>query len=139
MHRPSRITSYNVCYTKLLRSYYSADLVASSLLKEGDVGIFSLRYAASDAADVYSVNIDSRFPFGRAWRLNPRLRIDHRKILADGSTQLTYTPGLRLQYRLGRRGRIDLEAGQAFSSRQMADSNLDQQSYFINLGYQLFY
>jgi len=120
-------------------SYYSADLVASSLLKEGDVGIFSLRYAASDAADVYSINIDSRFPFGRAWRLNPRLRIDHRKILADSSTQLTYTPGLRLQYRLGRRGRIDLEAGKAFSSRQMADSNLDQQSYFINLGYQLFY
>lgn len=120
-------------------SYYSTDLVASSLLKEGDVGILSLRYATSDAADIYSINIDSRFPFGRAWRLNPRLRIDQRKILADGSDELTYTPGLRLQYRLGRHGRIDLEAGKAFSTREMPDADLDQESYFINLGYQLFY
>ena len=120
-------------------SYYSADLVASSLFKEGDVGILSMRYSASDSANVYSISLDSRFPFGQAWRVNPRLRVDYRDIISDGSTQVMYTPGLRLQYRLGRRGRVDLEAGKQFSTREMATADLDRESYFINLGYQLFY
>ncbi len=119
--------------------YFSADLVATSLLKEGDVGILSMRYATSDSADVYTVSLDSRFPIGRSWRINPRLRVDYREINSDESTQWIFTPGLRLQYRMGRRGRADFEAGKRFSSRDMADSSLDQESYFINLGYMLFY
>ena len=120
-------------------NYYSADLVASSLFKEGDVGILSLRYSSSDSADVYTISLDSRFPLGNAWRINPRLRVDYREITSDLSTQMIYTPGLRVQYRLGRRGRIQFEAGKRFSSREMVDSDIDQESYFINLGYQLFY
>lgn len=120
-------------------SYYSADFVASSFLKEGDVGIFSLRYATSDSANVYTINLDSRFPFGTAWRISPRLRVDYREFLSDGTNQVTYTPGLRLQYRLGRRGRVDLETGKSFASREMAAQDLDRESYFISLGYQLFY
>ena len=120
-------------------NYYSADLVTSSLFKEGDVGILSLRYSSSDSANVYTISLDSHFPFGNAWRINPRLRVDYREITSDLSTQMIYTPGLRVQYRLGRRGRIQFEAGKRFSSREMADSDIDQESYFINLGYQLFY
>lgn len=124
--------------------YFSTDLVATSLFKEGDVGILSLRYATSDSADVYTVNLDSRFPIGRSWRINPRLRVDYREINSDLSTQWIYTPGLRLQYRIGRRARIDFEAGKRFSSRDMTGSSpdngsLDQESYFVNLGYMLFY
>lgn len=120
-------------------NYISADLVSSSLFREGDVGILGLRYATSDSADVYTVSLDARFPIGRKWRINPRLRVDYREILSDMSTQWIYTPGLRLQYRLGRRGRIEFDAGKRFSSRDMADTDLDQESYFINLGYQLNY
>jgi hypothetical protein len=122
-------------------SYFSTDLVSSGLFREGDVGILSLRYATSDSADIYTISLDTRFPIGRNWRINPRLRVDYREILSDMSTQWTYTPGLRLQYRMGRRGRIELDAGKRFSSRDMTntDLNQDQESYFINLGYQLYY
>lgn len=119
--------------------YYSADLVASGLFREGDVGMLSVRYSTSDSADVYTVNLDTRFPIGRKWRVNPRLRVDRREILSDMSTQWVYTPGLRLQYRLGRRGRIELDAGKQFSSRDLETVDLDQESYFISLGYQLYY
>ena len=119
--------------------YFSTDLIATSLLKEGDVGILGLRYAKSDSANVYTINLDARFPFGRSWRLNPRLRVDYREINSDQSTQWIYTPGLRLQYRIGRRGRVDFEAGKRFLSRDMADTSIDQESYFINLGYMLYY
>jgi hypothetical protein len=120
-------------------SYYSADLVASSLFRQGDVGILGVRYATSDSADVYSINLDARFPIGRAFRINPRLRVDYREISSDQSTQWIYTPGLRMQYRVGRRWRMEFEAGKRFSIRQMNDIDLDQESYFINIGYQLFF
>jgi len=120
-------------------SYYSADLVASSLFRQGDVGILSVRYSTSDSADVYSINLDARFPIGRAFRINPRLRVDYREISSDQSTQWIYTPGLRMQYRIGRRGRLEFEAGKRFSMRQMNDTDMDQESYFISIGYQLFY
>jgi tetratricopeptide (TPR) repeat protein len=119
--------------------YFSTDLIATSLFTEGDVGIVGLRYAQSDSADVYTINLDARFPIGRSWRVNPRLRADYREINSDQSTQWIYTPGIRIQYRIGRHGRVDLEAGKRFSSRDMEDTSLDQESYFINLGYMLYY
>ena len=71
--------------------------------------------------------------------MNPRLRVDYREITSDGSTQWTYTPGLRLQYRKDRRFRVELETGILLSSRQMTGADQDRQSWFVNLGYQLFY
>lgn len=120
-------------------SYYSADFVASGLFRQGDVGILGLRYAISDNTNVYTVNLDARFPIGSGWRFSPRLRVDYREINTDDSTQWIYTPGLRLQYRWGRRLRLELEAGKQYSQRDMAETDQDRESYFINLGYQYFY
>ncbi len=120
-------------------SYISTDFVASGLFREGDVGIIGLRYAASDSTNVYSLNLDSRFPIGRAWRINPRLRVDYREILADSSSQWNLTPVMRIQFRPGRRWRIDLEAGQQFSRREMETADLDRESRFVYFGYQYFF
>jgi tetratricopeptide (TPR) repeat protein len=119
--------------------YLSANLLASSLLKEGDVSILGLRMADSSSARVYSINIDSRYPFGNGFRLNPRLRVDYREILTDMSTEWIYTPGLRMQYRLGRNSRVDLEGGKQIASRSAQIADFDRDSYFINLGYQLIF
>ena len=120
-------------------SYYSADVVASSLFTEGDVGILGFRYAVSGTTDVYSTTIDTRFPVGRGWRISPRLRIDYREINTDQSTQWIYTPGLRAQYRMGRHARFELQTGKQFSTREMARSDQDRESWFVYAGYQLFY
>ncbi len=120
-------------------SYYSADVVASSLFTEGDVGILGFRYAVSGTTAVYSTTVDTRFPVGRGWRISPRLRVDYREINADQSTQWIYTPGLRVQYRMGRRARFELQTGKQFSTREMAKSDYDRESWFVNVGYQLFY
>ena len=120
-------------------SYFSADLVASSLFTEGDVGILGLRYSVSDTTDVYSINMDSRFPIGRAWRINPRLRVDYREIQTDQSTQWIYTPSLRVQFRPGRHWRFELEAGKRFSRRALELSDQDRESNFVYIGYQFFH
>jgi hypothetical protein len=86
-----------------------------------------------------SLNLDSRFPFGRKWRVNPRLRIDRRDIMSDGSHEWIYTPGIRIQLRQSQKYRFEFEAGKRFSQRQSGLINLDRESYFVNLGYQAFF
>jgi hypothetical protein len=101
--------------------------------------MFGLRYSSSNSAQVTSLNIDSRFPIGAHWRINPRLRVDNRQILSDSSDEWLYTPGIRIQYRRSRKLRIELEAGKQFSQRELAGADLDRESYFLNLGYQMFF
>jgi tetratricopeptide (TPR) repeat protein len=119
--------------------YYSGNLVVSSLFKEGDVSIIGLRYSTSDSTKVMSLTLDNRFPFGRTFRLNPRLRVDRRRILSDSSYEWLYTPGIRMQFRWHRNFRVDLEAGRQFSRRESSIADSQRDSYFVNLGYQLFF
>ena len=120
-------------------SYFSGSLLASSLLKEGDVSIFSLRYSDSDTAQVISMTVDSRYPFGRTWRINARLRVDHRQLTSNDSEQWLFTPGIRIQYRRSQKFRLEFEAGKLFSQQDSASINQDRESYFVNLGYQAFF
>ena len=120
-------------------AYYSLDLVASSLFTERDVTIFGLRYAESGTSNIYTINIDSRFSIGRSWRISPRLRVDYREITTDASEQWTYTPGLRLEYRWGRKVRLELMAGQQYSARESTTLDQDRESYYVSAGYQLFF
>jgi hypothetical protein len=119
--------------------YVSADFVGSSLMTEGDVSLFGLRFADSENTSVYTVNLDTRFPLGGHFRFNPRLRVDYREIKSDSSTQWIYTPGLRIQFRKDRRFRVEFEAGMQFSTREMAALTEDRRSYFANVGYQLLF
>jgi hypothetical protein len=119
--------------------YVSTDLVASSLLKEGDVTLLRLRYSDSTSASTYSFNLDTRYPIGRRIRLNPRIRVDYREMNSDLSTQWILTPGIRMQYRRSQRFRFDLEAGKQFMTRDSDVIEEERESYFVNIGYQLFF
>jgi hypothetical protein len=35
--------------------------------------------------------------------------------------------------------RVELEAGKQFSQRELVGTDIDRESYFINLGYQMFF
>ena len=120
-------------------SYFSTTLIASSLLKEGDVSMISLRLSDSDNTRVISLALDSRIPIGRRWRINPRIRIDQRRIWSDSSDEWLYTPAVRIQYRHNRSLRIEFEAGKQFAQRALAGPDMNRESYFISLGYQAFF
>lgn len=119
--------------------YLSAALVAGSLLTEGDVSMLALRVSDSASTRVNSLTLDTRFPLGERWRINPRLRIDQRRILSDGSDEWLYSPGLRIRYRHSRRMRVEFEAGKQFAQRQTVTDKLDRESLFVNIGYQVFF
>jgi len=101
--------------------------------------MMTFRVSDSDSTKVISLNLDSRFPLGDSWRINPRLRVDRREIMSDGSHEWIYTPGIRIQLRHSRKYRFEFEAGKRFSQRQSGLIDLDRESYFVNLGYQAFF
>jgi len=119
--------------------YVGTNLVASSILREGDVTILGVRYSSSVSTNVTSINIDTRFPVTRSFYINPRLRIDRREILSDSSTEWVISPGLRMQLRVKRSIRVQLEVGKQFANRDTVNLNVDRESYFFNFGYQLFF
>lgn len=119
--------------------YFAANIIASSLLREGDVTIVALRQSDSDTSKVLSLHVDSRYPFSRTLRINPRLRVDRRERIGEPDYEWIYTPGIRIQYRRSQKFRFEFEAGKQFSQRDTGLLNLDRESYFINLGYQVFF
>ena len=119
--------------------YYSGNAVLSSLFKEGDVTILGLRYSDSSSSRVTSLTADTRFPIGKSWRINPRLRIDRRERLNDSSEEWLLTPGIRIHYRRSQRFRLELEAGKQFSQRESSAIDIDRESYYLNIGYQAFF
>lgn len=120
-------------------SYYSGSLLTSSLVTEGDVSILGFRYSDSDTSNVTSMTIDSRYPIGRRWRVNVRLRVDRRELISDASEQWLYTPGVRVQYRRSQKFRLEVEAGKLFSEQDSSNTAQDREPYFVNLGYQVFF
>ncbi len=120
-------------------NYLSASLVASSLLREGDVIIVGSRYSDSGAAKVTTLTLDGRFPFRSGLRINPRLRVDRRERVALDGYEWFYHTGLRIQYRASRGFRVELEAGKQFSVQDGDVGFDDRESWFVNLGYQLFF
>ena len=88
---------------------------------------------------VTTVTLDGRFPFRSGLRINPRLRVDRRERVALEGYEWFYYSGLRLQYRANRSFRVELEAGKQFSVQDNDAGIDDRESWFVNLGYQLFF
>jgi TolA-binding protein len=118
---------------------YNLQLIGSNVLKSGDIAIGGLRYSNLDTADIYSFSLNTRYPVNSKWRINPRVRVDYRENSRDESTQWIGVPSIRMDYRLSRRYRFELEGGGEWSSRKLPDlpNDEDTSSYFISAGYRI--
>ena len=115
--------------------FYNFQLIGSSLIKPGDISIFGLRYSDTSTANIYTLSLDNRFPLNSDFRINPRIRLDYRENNNDDSTQTTVLPSIRIDYRLRKHFRIEIETGKEWTSRDFTDRTEDSNSYFISIGY----
>ncbi len=115
--------------------FYNFQLIGSSLIKAGDIAILGLRYADTSTSKTTSLSLNTRYPFTRDWRINPRLRVDYRKNSTDDSTQWIGAPSLRMDYRWRRRYRFEAEGGGEWSSRELTTDSQHTSSWFFSLGY----
>ena len=115
--------------------YYSINLVGSRLFMDEDTSIFGLRHIDGGTTATSTFSMDSRFPVTRKFRINPRLRVSYRDNKMGGADSWILFPSLRLLYRIGRRYRLDFEAGGQWINRDSTDDTGDRSSWFLYGGY----
>jgi len=129
-------TSLNVAALEAHQDFYvGTQLRADSLFGSGNYGALQLRYFESDHSRTAGLMLNSRFTLAQDWWLYPRLSVDQRKYLDNGQTQLRIRPIMRLDYRYGRRLRLEMEVGYEWTMRETAREDLDMQGLFIRAGY----
>ncbi|MEZ5946917.1 MAG: SPOR domain-containing protein [Hyphomonas sp.] len=114
--------------------YYSTQLIASDLFKEGSIAIFGLRYAELSNSTQTSYQFNGRLPVTKSLRVNPRLRIDDRqstdgtfsRTSGRGSVAMTWTPKRMLQF--------ELEAGGVYSDGSNTFGTSEERGYFLSVG-----
>jgi tetratricopeptide (TPR) repeat protein len=116
----------------------TSELLINSLFRSGDTQSMALRYQRSGGGDLLSLGLGSRIPLGARLRTTARLRVDRRSYELDGSTQLTLSPSLRLDYG-GQRGTLEFEAGAELGKRSMAAVDERNRRFFLSLGYRLMF
>jgi hypothetical protein len=114
--------------------FYGAQLIANSVFKPGDTTLLGLRYADTSSSDTVTYSINSRYPYNKYWRLNPRLRIDDQK-RNNGSNILRLRPSFRVDYRAMRKVKFEFELGYEHSDIEDNLGGRTESNYFINMGY----
>jgi tetratricopeptide (TPR) repeat protein len=115
---------------------YQAQLYGTSLWKTGDFNILTFTYGDTEVGKIEALSASSRFPIGGAWRIGPRVSVDHRDIVSDGSTQVTVLPSLLLDYQRGRK-LFQLEAGGQTGKRNAIQQTENTRRYYISAAYRI--
>lgn len=113
-----------------------AQLIATSLIRAGDMTIFGLRRYDGSTSSVTSLSASARYPLRGGLRLSPRLRLDQREFDTDGSTQLLISPSLRLDW-TWKRTTIEFEAGGELANRDRPLDTEQTNRYWLSLGYRV--
>lgn len=116
---------------------YSAQVVGSSLMKEGDTSIIGLRYSDASTANTVSLSLNTRYPVERDFRVNPRLRLDYSKRASNDSKLYKVAPSLRVEYYWKRFLSVELEGAAEWTYEWVADQKDVIKDYFIVAGYRL--
>ncbi len=119
--------------------YTSVQIRSSDIFGRGSYSGLMLRVADSETSDTTSLYWDNRFAFGGSWFLYPRFRVDHRAFVRTDDEQWTLRPSVRLDYRLNRSIRFELESGYEWSTRDFADRSVDITGLFLRAGYRAFF
>jgi hypothetical protein len=114
---------------------YNLSLVGSSLMKEGDVSIFTLRYLDGSNVSMTSASVDTRYPVTDRFRINPRLLLSYREYNGMDSSEWFAIPALRLFYQFRRRTRFEFELGGRWSDRETSTGSIGSSSWFLYTGY----
>lgn len=117
--------------------FYSLQLIGSSVFKEGDLAVLGLRYADTQNSDRYTVDINTRYPVTRDFRVNPRVRTDYRENKKDNGNQISVKPSVRFDYYWTRTLLFELDLGAEWTNDRIDSTSDDRTGFFVNVGYRV--
>jgi tetratricopeptide (TPR) repeat protein len=115
--------------------FYTFQVIKNDLLKQGDIGILSLRYSDANTSDTFRMGISSRFPITNSWRVNPRLDLSYRTNDDNEGSRKTISPFLRMDYRYRKNMTFELEGGLNWFEEDDGTEVTNFTDYFIYGGY----
>jgi hypothetical protein len=118
---------------------YSAQLIANSLTRTGDIWTLGVRYYDNNnnkGPNIVSMYMDGRYPIDPQWRIDPRLRVDYYTGYSgwNGSEMVRVRPALRLTYNVLKALSTEVEGGFEWSDHRVRDRT-DTAGYFFSAGY----
>lgn len=107
--------------------YYSTQLIANNLVKDGDMYIAALRYSQLKTSDRFVLDFNTRFPLTNDWRIGPRLRLGYARGRGGSDlTEYTVLPSLLADYYWTKDLSFEAEVGvQWMSSTQLGVRSRD--------------
>jgi hypothetical protein len=115
--------------------FYSAQLIGTSLLTEGDLYIGGLRFADLETSDLYVLDLSARYPLTDEFRISPRLRLGYQVGDTSDLREYTVLPSLLLNYYWTRDLSFELEAGTRWTSREQAGASEEETELFLTIGF----
>lgn len=120
--------------------FYSIQLLGNSLIKNRDLATLGFRYGDTATADIYTINLNTRYPITDAWRVNPRLTVDFYQGHEGRADQVKIKPSLRTDYRWNKKLQLEIEGGLEWSSTRTPDQREDDSfGYYITVGYRFLF
>ncbi|WP_165793849.1 SPOR domain-containing protein [Hyphococcus luteus] len=120
-----------------VEAFYSAQVYGQSLLKEGDFATLGVRYDDMSTAKRYVIDLNTRYPFSRRFRIGPRMRISRRRAAAADQTQFTVKPSMRINYLPTRTFQLELEGGAEWTTTENLLGTETLTGYYVIAGYRL--
>jgi len=114
--------------------YTSIQLVGNNLLMKRDTNILGIRYYQTEPAETVSYIVNTRYPIGRNWRINPRLQYDVRQ-QSGGRKQNKIRAMFKTDYRYHNDLRLDFEIGYDDTTVSNYAIDLDNSNLYSSLGY----
>ncbi len=124
--------------------YFSSHLSGSSLITDGDLVMLSLGYSKMTNANRYTLDLNTRYPVTKEFRIGPRVFFSYRDISSSGSLGLsgsdfTTRPTVRMNYRLRPNVEFELDGGAEWRRSVLGTTTTQTWNYLIDFGVRLDY
>jgi tetratricopeptide (TPR) repeat protein len=114
--------------------YYSAQLIGSNVIKDGDMYVTALRYSQMTTANMYVVDINTRYPLIGDFRIGPRLRFGYRTGNGIDLKEYTALPSVLIDYYPNKNLNLEFEIGAQWTRSDQAGVRSTNTELFLTLG-----
>jgi hypothetical protein len=114
--------------------YYSTQLMANNLLKDGDMYVTALRYSQLLDSNMYVVDFNTRYPMTKELFLSPRLRLGYRDGRGVDLKEYTALPSMLVDYYWSKELSFEAEVGLQRTWSEQAGIKDNTAELFVNFG-----
>ncbi len=117
--------------------YSSLRLNINNIFFENDSIVNGLRFSDTSRRNTYSYDVSMRIPFNRKFRIIPRYRLNYRAEKANDDNSLTMQPRMRVDYRLTKWARLEVEGGLEWKDDYSSGVSTKSTRSFFSFGYRV--